>query len=231
MDLINTENINLEEIFNNYIDIRDYIRKYKFNLYEVFERYTDIKEFPYKRINSLFIKDVGIDILLDNYKKDIIYFYEIFDTGDVLETPIKIDIHRGYLEWRENSNILDGCPLIVDGDFDCDSCDLTLLIGCPIVVTGWFSCSFNSLTSLKYCPVYVGKSFYCYNNYLTDLQYVPKNINGYDNFICSNNNLTTLKYAPEKVNGVFDCRCNPDLPLEEIERYRNSGSVEGRVIS
>ena len=58
---------------------------------------------------------------------------------------------------------------------------------------------------------------------------MPKNING--DFICVNNNLTTLKYAPETVKGVFNCEDNPDLPEEEINRYKNSDSVLGDFYS
>ncbi len=204
------------------LDPRDYKNKYGIFIIDILERYLpDVKLSDRLR---MYIEDKPFNKLLNDYKSDKLYFYHINeDTYEIEETVIKVDIHRGDLYWEKNT--LEECPLIVDGYFDCDWCGLTSLMGCPIVVTSSFSCSGNSLISLKYCPVYVGYSFYCHHNYLTDLQYCPKNIN--DTIYCYKNSLTTLKYAPEKVKGKFNCECNPDLPKEEIERYRNSGSVLG----
>ena len=49
-------------------------------------------------------------------------------------------------------------------------------------------------------------------------------------FSCSHNNLTSLKGAPKIVEGDFYCSNNPNLPKEEIKRYKATGAVKGKII-
>jgi hypothetical protein len=120
---------------------------------------------------------------------------------------------------------LEGAPEIVEGGFYCSDNNLTSLEGAPEIVEGNFNCSYNKLTSLEAAPEKVEGSFSCSDNNLTSLEGAPEKVEGY--FSCTNNKLTTLEGAPEIVEGYFDCRNNPNLPKEEIERYKVSGAVKG----
>ena len=70
--------------------------------------------------------------------------------------------------------------------------------------------------------------FYCYDNKLTSLEYGPEKVDGY--FGCINNQLTSLEYCPKYVGGNFYCYEN-NIPEEEIDRYRASGAVQGKIYS
>jgi len=111
--------------------------------------------------------------------------------------------------------------LVVPGDFDCSSKQLTSLAGAPVKVGGSFDCSNNQLTSLAGAPVKVGGYFDCSYNQLTSLEGAPVKVGGF--FYCSYNNLTSLAGAPVKVGGAFDCYNNQLTSLEGIPRSINGG--------
>ena len=46
---------------------------------------------------------------------------------------------------------------------------LTNLEGCPMSVGGNFNCDNNKLLTLEFCPSDVGGSFYCFDNKITSL--------------------------------------------------------------
>jgi hypothetical protein len=104
-----------------------------------------------------------------------------------------------------------------DGDFNCNSKQLTSLEGCPKVVKGDFYCFNNKLQSLQYCPQIVKGHFYCYYNILQSLQYCPQIVNGY--LSCSFNNLQSLQYCPQIVKGNFHCSNNSLQSLQNIHKY------------
>jgi len=61
-------------------------------------------------------------------------------------------------------NILNELPYfinfsIVNGDFQCDSCNLTTLRGCPLEVYGSFDCTDNGLNNLDYAPKKITGNF------------------------------------------------------------------------
>ena len=130
-----------------------------------------------------------------------------------------------------NNNLisLEGGPEIVEGDFYCDYNELTTLEGGPKIVEGNFYCSNNNLISLEGAPKIVEGRFDCFDNKLTSLKGAPEKVEG--GFDCNDNKLTSLEGAPKTVEGDFNCKYNIDLPKEEIERYRKTGSVKGKIIS
>ena len=115
----------------------------------------------------------------------------------------------------------------VDGGFSCSYNQLTSLEGAPQSVSGDFYCGYNQLTSLEGAPQNVGGYFSCGYNQLTSLEGAPQNVDGV--FDCSHNQLTSLEGAPQSVSRNFDCSDNPRLPQEEIQRYRDSGAVQGNI--
>ncbi len=126
----------LIDIGDKLLDTRTYFMKYGIPVMDIIERYR--KDIKTSKILHMYLEDKPFNELLNDYKTDKLYFYNINEETFVIdETVIKVDIHRGGLDWYENS--LENSPLIVDGNFDCSS---------------W------GLTSLKYCPGYVGDSFY-----------------------------------------------------------------------
>jgi hypothetical protein len=102
--------------------------------------------------------------------------------------------------------------VIVEGDFDCSSNDLTSLKGVPQNVGGNFNCSFNKLTNLQGAPQTVGGKFECNNNQLTTLQGAPQKVGSV--FYCSYNKLTSLQGAPQSVGSSFVCDYNQLTTLE-----------------
>ena len=107
-----------------------------------------------------------------------------------------------------NITSLEGCSEKVGGNFDCSKTSITSLEGCPREVGGSFSCSNVSITSLKGCPEKVGGSFYCSYTSITSLEGGPKNINGY--FNCSHTNITSLEGCPKIIDVGFNCS-NTDI--------------------
>ena len=115
----------------------------------------------------------------------------------------------------------------VDDDVDLHNKGLTKIPFKFGKVTGDFYCYNNSLTSLQGAPTSVGGHFYCARNSLTSLQGAPSSVGG--NFDCYDNSLTSLQGAPSSVGGGFYCHSNPKLPKSEIDMYRKSGAVKGKI--
>ena len=99
-----------------------------------------------------------------------------------------------------------GCPTEIRGSLNCFNNQLTSLIGCPPKIGGDFNCYSNQLTSLIDCPTEIKGSFYCQYNQLISLKGCPTKIG--DDFICSYNQLTSLKGCPAEIGGYFDCNNN-----------------------
>jgi hypothetical protein len=106
----------------------------------------------------------------------------------------------------------DGCPEIINGDFDCSHNLLTSLEGCPKDVQGYFRCSYNNLTSLKGCTEKIEGDFNCYHNLLTSLEGCPKTIEG--DFYCGDNDLKSLEGCTKTIEGGFYCNANNLTSLE-----------------
>lgn len=112
------------------------------------------------------------------------------------------------------SNILPfkNMKVIVQGNLNCEDCDLTTLEGAPSIVTGIVYASSNKIQSLKGCPQ--GAVHYILNNnkLLTSLVGAPEEVSGdFNVYRCGLNNLIG---APRKVGGKFDCTANPLTSLE-----------------
>ncbi len=138
-------------------------------------------------------------------------------------------IIEGYFDCEKNVlETLKGAPHTVEGGFYCSHNRLTSLEGSPKIVEGEYFCSYNDLTSLKGAPELIYDGFSCCNNLLTSLEGAPKIVRG--DFFCGYNNLKSLKGAPALVEGDFYCEANPDLSMEEIEKYRDSGAVKGNFV-
>ena len=117
----------------------------------------------------------------------------------------------------------------VDGNINISSRRLTKIPFKFGKVTGYFYCQSNHLTSLQGAPTSVGGHFYCHNNSLTSLQGAPSSVGGH--FNCANNQLTSLQGAPTSVGEDFYCSDNPKLPKSEIDKYKKSGAVKGKILS
>jgi|GEM_PF-4873450 len=165
--------------------------------------------------------------LLDSYEIPI----QLYKNKDLPKNELFVEVfggeldengvisHRGSVESSELSHFIINEKLIikfktVNGDFDCNTCDLITLIGCPQIVGRHFNCSYNDLTSLKGAPKKVGGNFKCdhnnyniYNNNNNNNQFsldgAPKLVGG--DFDCDHNNLTSLNGAPKTVDGNFNC--------------------------
>ena len=111
---------------------------------------------------------------------------------------------------------LEGSPQKVGGGFFCDDNELTSLEGAPQEVGGIFNCGYNKLISLKGAPQEVSGGFYCGVNRLTTLEGAPQEVGG--NFDCGENKLTSLAGAPQKVGGDFYCKTN-DLVFDKTHFY------------
>lgn len=94
---------------------------------------------------------------------------------------------------------------------------LTSLEGCPKVVNEEFDCSNNLLTTLEHSPAKVGKSYICHSNKLVTLKGSPGVING--KFLCGDNKLKTLAGGPLIVNGDYECDGNYITSLEGIHNH------------
>lgn len=97
----------------------------------------------------------------------------------------------------------------IQGNFYCDSNQLTTLENAPKVVSGAFWCDGNKLRNLIDAPNYVGGDFRCKRNNLISLEGSPKFVGG--DFFCSHNNLQTLKGISKKIDGSVVCHYNPEL--------------------
>ena len=135
----------------------------------------------------------------------------------------RLQVLRDKFKYRGPAHFDQEDQLVVPGDFDCSSKQLTSLAGAPVKVGGYFDCSNNQLTSLVGSPTAVGSSFLCYNNQLTSLAGAPTIVSG--RFRCDNNPLTSLVGAPKKVGGYFWCYNNQLTSLEGIPRSINGGFV------
>lgn len=117
----------------------------------------------------------------------------------------------------------------VEGDFDCSDNNLHDLHGAPDEVRyGNFDCSNNPITALEGAPHTVGGDFVCSFCNLNTLQGGPNQVHG--DFFCDHNSLPSLENAPEFVLGDFHCNDN-QIPKEEIERYKATGAVQGKIWS
>lgn len=120
--------------------------------------------------------------------------------------PVTFESVNGYFDISENHlESLEGCPEIVQKDFNCSNNNLLTLFGAPISV-GDFDCSRNRLKSLSYSPKKVNGYFNCSDNYITSINGSPRTVKGY--FKCSNNDLTSLKNGPKYIKDYFDCSNN-----------------------
>ena len=82
----------------------------------------------------------------------------------------------------------------INGNFNCNSINLTSLEGCPATVIGDFYCNNNKLTSLEHCPTYVQFDFVCSYNQLTSLEGCQTSVGG--NFVCHDNKVKfTIQYV------------------------------------
>lgn len=84
----------------------------------------------------------------------------------------------------------------------CDN-QLTSLRGCPLRVEGSFDCHNNELTSLEGAPRYVGLNFTCTENKLSSLAHGPEEV--FAVYDCRKNPLTTYTGFTTKVGSRFDC--------------------------
>jgi hypothetical protein len=95
----------------------------------------------------------------------------------------------------------------VQGNFFCYYQYLKSLSGISFGhVNGNFNCNTNQLTSLEGAPNTVSENFVCFNNRLTSLEGAPQTVGNY--FDCSLNQLQTLEGAPQRVGDSFDCSRN-----------------------
>ncbi|PLY06109.1 MAG: hypothetical protein C0625_10790 [Arcobacter sp.] len=124
--------------------------------------------------------------------------------GDRL--PINFEKVSGYFDISSNDLIsLEGCPKIVEKDFDCSKNKIESLFGSPNSV-GDFNCSHNRIKSLSYTPKEVEGYFDCSNNELLSIEGSPRTIRGY--FKCSHNKISSLKGGPKYIQDYFDCSYN-----------------------
>jgi hypothetical protein len=114
----------------------------------------------------------------------------------------------------------------INGDFDCNSNNLTSLKGSPKEVHGHFTCSSNRLKNLSFAPTVVDGNFDCVDNRLTSLKGAPTNVGW--NFDCSYNLLNSLKWCPKKVEGDFNCSNNvKKFTKEDVQSVCD---VKGKII-
>ncbi len=125
------------------------------------------------------------------------------------------------LSKQELTELPDLSDVVVEGDFDCSSNQLTSLKGAPQSVGGNFNCSANQLTSLEHAPRTVNGNFNCSYNQLSDLRGAPENIRG--NFSCWTNHLISLQGAPQHVGGEFNCNSNMLTDLQGAPQYVGQG--------
>jgi hypothetical protein len=107
----------------------------------------------------------------------------------------------------------------VDGEFHCQSKNLTSLQSAPLHVGGDFYCGGNQLTTLQGAPDHVGGEFYCGGNQLTTLQGAPDHVGG--DFYCADNPLMSLQGAPDHVGVDFVCTYDDQLPLLRLIMYKS----------
>ena len=115
-----------------------------------------------------------------------------------------------------NIKTLDGCPIVVNGDFHCINNKLLYTLkGGPMRISGECVIENSSLTSLRHAPVEVG-SFQCTFNKIRTLLGGPSIVNG--DYLVDNNNLIDLKGAPVIVNGDFNCSNNPLCSIKHLPK-------------
>ncbi len=111
---------------------------------------------------------------------------------------------------------LEGCPKIINGDFDLPNTQLTSLKGGPKIVKGFFNIRNCDITSLEFGPEEVEKSYQVHDTKLTSLEFCPSIIKG--SFDCSNTNIRSLDHGPLKVENYCDVAENNILHLMGIGR-------------
>ncbi len=115
----------------------------------------------------------------------------------------------------------------VTGNFSCptlsalSSKKLTTLEGSPIRVDGDFNCQLNNLTDLKGAPTEVGGHFRCIYNPLTSLEGAPRMIGG--DFHLHFDKLKSFRFSPEEIGGKIYCR------LPTTNKYRSQGLLSDAV--
>jgi len=164
-------------------------------------------------------------------------YQELFESQTEL-TPEQIEwldkCTRGSWTLNPQTGLVD-----VDGDFNCESQNLTDFKGVRFgVVTGYFDCHRNKLTSLEGAPQSVGGVFTCSHNYLTSLEGAPQSVGG--SFYIDGNKLTSLEGAPRTIGGSFSCANNQLTSLEgaprkmrgDVDRFDsfNYNPVSGSVL-
>ena len=124
-----------------------------------------------------------------------------------IQKDLTVDVHQDVLIGQALSNLrIRFIPVKfgkIDGNFYCNSSELTSLDGCPVEVTGSFNCSNNNLKSLEGGPKIVKGNYGCFENKLTDLTGMAQEIGG--SIYCGANNLQSLIGCPEIVNGDLNC--------------------------
>ena len=116
----------------------------------------------------------------------------------------------------------------INGNFDCNSNELTTLKGCPKIINGFFSCSFNRLTSLENGPSEVDGFYSATDNYLTDLVGLAKQING--DFYGDYNLIYTTKGS--ETSWITGHVILSQTPIYEIyQHFHNAGLVENEFLS
>lgn len=108
------------------------------------------------------------------------------------------------IEFVENPNLksLNNLPIEIYGSIHISQCSsLESLEGCPIQVNGDFNCYQNKLKTLKGCPQIINGDFLCNNNLLRDLEYGPKKVLG--DYI-ADTNYSILEYPKDcEIDGYF----------------------------
>jgi hypothetical protein len=149
----------------------------------------------------------------DDYNVDDHGWVELYSSAGAVRSfatgklPIKFKIaHYDFIVSGMGLKSLEGCPLVVQGDFHCEDNQLTSLQYAP-KETQNFDCSNNQLVSLKYCPP-VLYELVCNKNLLTSLESCPPT-----NYIWATENpFEHFRNTPAHVNTVV-ITWKPHLPL------------------
>ncbi|MGD9625959.1 MAG: hypothetical protein AB7D41_08090 [Arcobacter sp.] len=178
-------------------DIRGYIDCIKnYNLKNIFD-FVDL--------NKNFVYHSKTKIEQDNvtFKDWYLYTYGIDLTGiEILNKGLNCRYNENYNPIKITS--LEGCPKIINGEFDCSGNKLKTLEHAPQKIFGRFNCSKNQIISLKGGPKFVQGVYDCSYNQLNSLEGGPEEIEVmkdesfnyiiYNNYNCEGNKLTSLEY-------------------------------------
>lgn len=112
----------------------------------------------------------------------------------------------------------------IEGEFTCESCELTSLTNAPTEVTGSFWCHKNRIESLVEGPHTVGGNYFCGWNQLQDLQGAPENFTGlFVAVLQQSPGLQSLEGLPPHARHVT-FSYNTHLPLLKLVEF--SGNLD-----